>query len=399
MPSLERALFDHLKARGLWTNGSVLGDDAAIIPFPASNLVVSADMLTEGVDFLLGAADPQWVGRKSLAVNLSDLAAMAAVPDGFTVSLALPQIWPARPVDSVEQTTGVFGNLSALEYLKRFYDGVLQLADEFNVPLIGGDTNTFQGPLTIAVSIFGHIEGPLKTNGELANGESANGELTNDKSAETMRGTSKPEEQKYTYSPTARFHAPGASWLRSSAKPGDQVLITGPVGGSILKRQFLFTPRIQEALYLRKNRIIHAAMDISDGLTLDLSRMAEQSNVGIRLNLAAVPIHPDVYRLPDILEAEDLRAQDADAQNADSQKDADNLTPVSGPLSHALSDGEDFELILTAAPDEARKIVRDKEYRARFGQTPIIIGEVFEGEGLWAGNQPLFPHGFEHQST
>lgn len=362
MSSLENSLFDHLKARGLWTAQSLLGDDAAILPYAAENLVVSADLLTEGVDFLLAEAVPERVGRKALAVNLSDLAAMAAVPEGFTVSLAIPQNWPVGVTPAF-----AYENLTPLEYLKRFYDGLLSLADEFQIPLVGGDTNTFSGPLTIAVSIFGHIEGTVGGTGEgTVGGAGAEiGGLNRFlKAANSL----------------ARYHAPGTPWLRSSACPGDAVLLTGPVGGSIFERQFTFTPRVREALYLRKNRTIHAAMDISDGLTLDLSRLAAQSGVGIALDLARIPIHPDAYRY---------------------EESALNLEPVQiydSALSHALSDGEDFELILTAPESEARIIADDPKYRELFGRSPVIIGKVIAGSGLQTTEgRALTPCGFEHR--
>ncbi|MBR5160995.1 MAG: thiamine-monophosphate kinase, partial [Thermoguttaceae bacterium] len=204
MPSsLESDVFRWLQSRGLWTqtrdsNPNVVvgpGDDAAVLARPAGDVVVSTDMLSDDVDFLLAEAKPELVGRKALGVNLSDLAAMAATPIGFTASVAVDKSW-SKPA---------FGKLSCLNYLKRLCEGMLTLADEFNCPLVGGDTNCFSGPLTISITVFGVI--PHNSQGR----------------------------KKYV------------PWTRSAAQPGDAILLTGAVGGSIHGRQFTFTPRVNEA--------------------------------------------------------------------------------------------------------------------------------------------------------
>jgi thiamine-monophosphate kinase len=186
------------------------GDDAAVLAWrQAADCVVTTDMLTDGVDFRLAEAEPRQIGRKALAVNLSDLAAMAAVPVAVVVSLALPR------------TAG-------LEFAWELYEGLLPLAAEFDTLVAGGDTNAWDGGLVINVTAIGRTteRGPL---------------------------------------------------LRSGARPGDAIVVTGDFGGSILGKHFDFTPRVREALHLRANYDVHAAMDVSDGLSLDLSRLCEES--------------------------------------------------------------------------------------------------------------------------
>lgn len=322
--SIEQDVFSWLKRRGLWTqthsaNKEILvgpGDDAAVMARPAGDVVISTDLLTDGVDFLIAQAKPEWVGRKALGVNLSDLAAMAARPWGFTLSVAVDKSW-CKPV---------YGNLSCINYLKRLCEGALKLADEFNCPLIGGDTNAFDGPLVISVAIFGLL-------------------------------------------PQSRAKKPSdfIPWTRSCAQPGDVILVTGELGGSLLKRQFTFTPRVTEALYLREHYSVRAAMDISDGLSLDLSRLTAASGVGAELNLNAVPISRAAHKMQD----------------------------GKSPLEHALSDGEDFELILTASPSEAKKILADAVLKS-LGTKITAIGTITSQSGLWANGQPLTPSGWRH---
>jgi thiamine-monophosphate kinase len=114
-----------------------LSDDAALVRLPnGAELIGTTDLLTDGVDFRLEECDPRRIGRKALAVNLSDLAAMAAKPLAAFVSLALPQR----------------GGLSLAQEL---YDGLLPLAAEFELAIAGGDTNSWSGPLVISVTALG----------------------------------------------------------------------------------------------------------------------------------------------------------------------------------------------------------------------------------------------------
>jgi thiamine-monophosphate kinase len=281
-----------------------VGDDAAILQLAQDGrCVVTSDMLNDGVDFLWGQCAGPLVGRKSLAVNLSDLAAMAARPLAAVISLALPR-------------------QHALAVACQLYEGLLPLADEFGVAIAGGDTNVWDGPLAISITAIGEAteRGPL---------------------------------------------------LRSGARPGDAILVTGRLGGSLLGRHFHFTPRVREALLLNERYALHAGIDISDGLSLDLSRLAQASGCGAVLELAALPLDDDAYR---------LAAQDG-----------------ATPCEHALADGEDFELLLAVPPDEARRLLADQPL-----PVPVTrIGSFLDQPGLWAADpdgqtQPLTPRGYEH---
>ena len=282
------------------------GDDAALLRLTRGcAVVVTSDMLTDGVDFRLQQCEPSRVGRKAIAVNLSDLAAMAARPVAVVVSLALPR-------------------QGAAELSRAIYQGILALTTRFDVAVAGGDTNTWDGDLVISVTALGETtaKGPLR---------------------------------------------------RDGARPGDLILATGSFGGSILGKHFDFEPRVHEALQLHERYELHAGIDVSDGLTLDLSRLAAESRCGAALSLEAIPIDPAAYRLVE-------------------QQDASTTA-----LQHALSDGEDFELLLAVPPAEAQRIVQDQPL-----DTPITcIGQMVAQPGLWqrepAGAlRPLEARGFEH---
>ncbi len=286
-----------------------LTDDAAFLRPCEHGSVVTTDLLSDRVDFILGKADPAAIGRKALAVNLSDLAAMAARPAACFVSLLLP--------DAADQP------LPPLELAQALYSGLLPLADRFSAPLAGGDTNTWGGGLVISVTALGGVtpRGPL---------------------------------------------------TRSGARPGDALIVTGAFGGSILGDHFTFEPRVHEALLLHENYELHAGMDVSDGLTLDLDRLCKASGCGVELDLASVPVADAARRLAE--------------QTGRS------------PLDHALGDGEDFELLLAVPPDHAERLLANQPLD---GVPLTRIGTFTETPGIWstaAEGQPaaVVPEGFQH---
>ncbi len=281
-----------------------LGDDAAVLQLEAPHgCVVTTDLVCDGVHFDSATIAPELIGRKALAVNLSDLAAMAAVPQAAFISLLLP-----RSADP---------NL-----VYRLYDGILELARDYDVAVAGGDTNCWDGRLAINVALVGTVSsrGPLRRNGALV---------------------------------------------------GDAILVTGLLGGSLLEHHLKFDPRVGEARQLHEDYLLHAGMDLSDGLALDLSRLLAESQVGAEIEASAIPISPAAHRLSE--------------------------TTGRTPLQHALSDGEDFELLITMAPSEADRLLRDQPL-----QVPITrIGTVVAERGQWeldsSGNRsPLPPKGYLH---
>lgn len=297
-----RWLHERLPALGGGQIG--IGDDAAVVALGGSQLVATADLLIDGVHFDTSQHALERIGRKSLAVNLSDLAAMAAKPVGCLVSLALPR--------------GGAGGATTQQLAMRLVEGMAPLAEEFGCPIIGGDTNVHAGPLVINVTAFGEP---------------------------TERGVVR----------------------RSGARPGDVLLVTGDLGGSLTAKQFDFTPRIRETLALHAAAPLRAMMDLSDGLSLDLRRMCEASGVGAVVDAEAVPVSI---------------AAKATGEAA---------------LDHALSDGEDFELLVAVAPEDAARLL---------AATPVAcgltrIGEVIGGAGVSlrladGSTTPLEAKGYQH---
>jgi thiamine-monophosphate kinase len=273
-----------------------LSDDAAIVSLAGrTDVAVTTDMLTDGVDFQVEVDDPRRIGRLALGANLSDLAAMAAQPLAAVISLALPRHGG--------------GNRTSLQLAISLYQGLLPLAQEYDVAIVGGDTNTYDGPLAINVTAIGHVTG--------------RGPLT-----------------------------------RSGAQTGDWLLVTGTLGGSILGHLFDFTPRVREAITLHECYELHAGIDISDGLAIDVSRLAEASNCGAVIFADHVPVSHDARQLA----------------NRDGAVDRE-----AAALRHAFGDGQDFELLIAAAPATAEQIVRDQPLAC-----PIThVGAFVAGPGLW----------------
>jgi thiamine-monophosphate kinase len=141
--------------------------------------------------------------------------------------------------------------------------------------------------------------------------------------------------------------------LRWGARPGDLLCVTGELGGSILGRHLNFTPRVAEALWIVAQAKVHAMMDISDGLLLDAWRMARASRVGMVLDPARLPISPAARRL-----------SRSSGQSA---------------VEHALSDGEDYELLFAVSPKTARALLKQRRPPVRIS----AIGQVVAQPGLW----------------
>lgn len=228
-------------------DGLGLIDDAALLrPGRGYEIVVTADALVAGVHFF--ADDPPAsIGRKALGVNLSDLAAKGARPDGFVLTLALPKGWTE-------------------DWLAGFARGLAAMAAQAGCPLIGGDTVSTPGPLTLSITALGSVPA-------------------------------------------------GRMVLRSGARPGDVVAVTGTIGDGALgleahrpdrpawvgglaeaDRAFLadryLHPRPRTALAAALQNHASAAMDVSDGLVGDLAKLLAASKAGAEIDLDAVPVSP-----------------------------------------------------------------------------------------------------------
>ncbi len=199
------------------------GDDTAVVRWPSGlPCLITTDMLLQGSCFLLENTDPRLIGRKALAVNLSDIAAMAGKPVAAVVSVALPRVGGRRLAEEL-------------------FEGLSQVAAEFDTAIVGGDTNAWTGPLAINVTVIGEPtgSGPVR---------------------------------------------------RSGAEPGDWIVATGEFGGSILGKHLTFTPRVREAQRLHELVHVKAMIDVSDGLSADLHHLCEESGCGALLDESLIPI-------------------------------------------------------------------------------------------------------------
>ena len=265
-----------------------IGDDGAVLDLAAdSQQVIVTDLLLDGVHFDLNVTSPFLVGRKAVAVNLSDLAAMGCRPTAAFVSLAVSR-------DRLQ---------ASQDFLRELYRGIQQMTDEFQFSLAGGDTNSWQGPFAINVCMTGV---PFS----------------------------------------------GRPFLRSDAKVGDAIFVTGPLGGSLQGgRHLAFMPRLQISEWLSRTVEVRAMMDLSDGLSLDLHRMMEASGTAARISASAIPIHADVP-----------------AEWSPDKR-----------LAAALGDGEDFELLFTVSGSAAGQLQAAADDAA---VSLFQIGRVSTGSGV-----------------
>lgn len=287
-----------------------IGDDAAWIGAPGNGLLVTVDMLLEGVHFDLARSSARQVGAKAMRVNLSDIAAMAGEPLAAVIAVGLPS--------STRRAADGAGTADLAEQL---FVGLKDAADEFGVAIIGGDTNRSAGGLVISVTLLGtpSAKGPV---------------------------------------------------LRSGARPGDALCVTGKLGYSLEGRHLDFTPRVREAKLLHENYELHAMLDVSDGLASDLFHLTEESGVGAIVDAESIPIY------------------------------AAALTDDRSPLDHALNDGEDFELLFTLPEGEAARLISEQPLRS-LGVEVTRVGAMTEERETWlrstTGIVPFPRGGFRHE--
>jgi len=303
-----------------------IGDDAAVWKAPRSHVsVISTDALVDGVHFRSESTTPHALGHKALAVNLSDIAAMGAAPVLAVVALGITDVVDER-------------------WARELYAGMSALAIRYGCAIAGGDI--VRSPvLSISVTAVGDVR----------------------KSG--LR-------------------------LRSGAKPGDVACITGPLGlaaaglihnsivrsngpsGPLSPHESLILaayetpqPRVHEGRFLAASRSTHALMDISDGLSLDVARMARASGVDVCLDLAHLSPHPA------------LAGMDA--------------------MELMLHGGDDYELL--AAVDARAFSHLAKRFAARFKRALEPVGRFEKGDGkVWAleggSRREHVPRGYDHLS-
>jgi thiamine-monophosphate kinase len=292
-----------------------IGDDAAVVRAPRS-LLLTTDILVEDEDFRRSVHPPRLLGRKALNVNLSDIAAMGGRPLHALVGMAMP------------------GDLEE-SWLRKFMAGFRSAAREARVALVGGDLSQADRVM-ISVTVTGEAKSPVTRNGARA-----------------------------------------GDWIFASGTLGDaaqgfRLLEEGGLqekgrGVRPLIRAFLDpVPRLDLGALLARRKLASAMIDISDGLSVDLAHICEESGVGAEVEASRIPISPALRRL---------------------SKD---------PLALALNGGEDFELLFTVRP---AKLAAVERLPSKFRLTQI--GRVTAGKKIFLvtpdqKKTPLRTEGFEH---
>ena len=303
-----------------------VGDDCAVLPKDdETDMVITADLLVEDIDFRLEWTTPEFLGHKALAVSLSDIAAMGAVPQWAMLSIGIPE------------------ELWASDFLEQFYESANRTTIKFRVfgmdGIVGGDISRSPDKLVIDSIVGGVV----------------------------------PK---------------GQAIMRSGAKVGDAIFVTGELGGaaaglrllseghrypeengprydSLLLRQLTPYASIPSGIFLREERIASAMIDLSDGLSSDLNHICQASGVGAKVNSESLPIHGKLKRI----------FRDPEEQ-----------------LDMALNGGEDFELLFTV-PKEKKPLVEN---------LPVTqIGEITSNTGIIelvrdGKTEILEPKGYRH---
>ncbi|MFH0963559.1 MAG: thiamine-phosphate kinase [Planctomycetota bacterium] len=280
------------------------GDDCALLACGAGGLVaITTDMLLEGAHFSTTQMSAERIGRKALAVGLSDVAAMGMEPAAAVVAAALSR-------------------KSSMEFARRLMRGMMALARRHRVEIVGGDVTSWSQGIVLCVTVLGRPCG------------------------------AKPV-------------------LRSGARVGDDVFVTGPLGGSILRKHWAFEPLVADGAALARRYRVHAMIDVSDGLSTDLMHICEESGAGATIEAAGVPVSATARTL--------------------ARRDGRS------PLEHALHDGEDFELLFTADPRGRARILEGRSLTRK----PRLVGRIEREPGLRIRDprgklSRLEPRGYEH---
>jgi thiamine-monophosphate kinase len=337
-----------------------IGDDAAVLrqARASGDLVVTADMLVEEIDFRRGYTPPHMLGHKALAVSLSDIAAMGARPLWALLSVGVPHdVW---------QT----------DFLEQFYEGFDALALEHRVTLVGGDVSRTPAHVVVDSIVLG----------EVARGRAL------------LRAGARAGDRIYVTGTLGGASA-GLRLLEGGARlkanrTGSAHLDanrTGSTGKStrdrvrrarerLMLRQLRPTPRLAWGAWLCEQRLATAMIDLSDGLSSDLAHLCRESGVGAKIDASRIPSDPSIAQA----------RLDDDAAHA--------LPQTTDALSLALHGGEDFELLFTVRPRRAARLPDELD-----GVRLTEIGEVTNDAArrvmlLREGRAPevLRPAGFAH---
>lgn len=309
-----------------------VGDDCAILALHGVDTLATCDSQVEGVHFTLAFSSPEQIGRKALAVNLSDIAAMGGEPRYALISLILPPRLPLATLDGI-------------------YAGLRQEAERYATAIVGGNIASSEQALILDITLLGAVE-----------------------------------------------H--GRALTRSGARVGDVVLVTGSLGNAaaglhtLLQPATHYPPDAQEVVRqayrvpqprVREGRvlsrfgpgIVTALLDISDGLSGDLGHICERSNVGVRVDLARLPLSQSLHSIA--------------------------VSAARDPYAWALHGGEDYELLFTVPPTSEQAVIDAVQAATGTPVTPIgVVLPPEEGMRLLRPDgreEPLVVQSWDHRKS
>jgi len=235
--------------------------------------------------------------RRANALDVGWKAMMRPLSD-FAATSALPQFALITLIASKETEVG---------WVRKFYRGLRKAAARFKVSIVGGETSSTRGPIAVSVSVVGFVE--------------------------------------------------KNRWVsRRSGKVGDDLFVTGQLGGAVKRKHLHFVPRIAESRWLTKNFSIHAMIDLSDGLGIDLPRLAHASKVGFEIEVENLPLNRGAK------------------------------------VGNAISDGEDYELLFASSPRQSERLLRS--WQKKFPRLPLTrIGSLIPQSAV---RNPQLPGGYVH---
>jgi thiamine-monophosphate kinase len=291
-----------------------------LVPVPAGDDMAvlkwpADDLLLVGVDQVLDGVHFDSAVHSPRAIG-------AKVMNRNLSDCAAMACLPAAAVVSAALPRG-----AGVDYAKELYLGMREAGERFGCEIVGGDTGSWAGKLALSVTILGRSAGikPI---------------------------------------------------TRAGARPGDFIVVTGPLGGSILGRHMTFAPRVHEARELAGTGKVTAMIDLSDGLSRDLAHVCRESGVGAVIEADRVPVH-----------------EDAVAMRRDGHS----------PLEHALHDGEDHELLVCVRVGEGLALASAPRIAAEFGggEGMTVIGQITAEPGIRLrtadGDVPLAAKAWEHR--
>jgi thiamine-monophosphate kinase len=311
-----------------------IGDDAALVEIRRGyDLILTTDLSIEGVHFLRDLHPPSAVGHRALARSLSDVAAMGGTPRYALISLAISR-------------------RTSRAWLREFYAGVFALARRFGVTVVGGDTAVVSGNMLIDVAVAGEVE----------------------RGKAIRRSGARPGDQLFV-SGRLGLSALGLRWIQkkaSAARGGKGELWPASATEKMrdpVRAHLYPEPRCALGRFLGEKNLATSLIDLSDGLSTDLTRLGEASNVGARIWAQRIPV-PEIPKgdKPGSLRAMDL----------------------------ALNGGEDYELLFSVSRRKANQIT------GKFKNVPLhCIGEICRSKEVLLvlpdGKQsPLRPAGYDH---